>query len=396
MSLAGAVLAVALISTWGSVLSVWRCPGAHDRRARLVNMATEMGRSGWRPRGCACWTPVVAVGRGDRWQLATWLALFYTGFALVLQLLDPLEGAHAFAQAGSSLFTLGYTGPDTAQLSIVDYLAGSDRGGRGGPQIHAIPSHALQRLQPSRDRGHPAVQPRRDARMGTGDLARTRYGFTSADDGAVMDLFYLQWERWAADLSESHSNSPVLMRFRSPAILARGWSRWSPSWTRRRCGWPSHQTEHQRAKPDWPCGWGSAPWRSLAAMVRHPGDPDPDPDGDLHPSERKEDRHPCGHPAPCRHPPSWTSAPRDTLAATSGGGASNDQAVADMASPTSSTEIDARRRGPASASTATSSNDATDRFANRTPTLHLYDRPGSNLAPTRTTTSATGAARILT
>ena len=31
-----------------------------------------------------------------------------------------------------------------------------------------------------------------------------------------MDQFYLQWERWAADVSESHTNYPVLSRFRSP------------------------------------------------------------------------------------------------------------------------------------------------------------------------------------
>jgi len=35
-----------------------------------------------------------------------------------------------------------------------------------------------------------------------------------------MDAFYLQWERWAADLSESHTNYPVLTRFRSPAELS--------------------------------------------------------------------------------------------------------------------------------------------------------------------------------
>jgi hypothetical protein len=32
-----------------------------------------------------------------------------------------------------------------------------------------------------------------------------------------MDDFYLQWERWAADVAESHTNYRVLVSFRSPA-----------------------------------------------------------------------------------------------------------------------------------------------------------------------------------
>ena len=37
-----------------------------------------------------------------------------------------------------------------------------------------------------------------------------------------MPAFYAGWERWAADLSESHTNYPVLVRFRSPQPL-RSW-----------------------------------------------------------------------------------------------------------------------------------------------------------------------------
>jgi hypothetical protein len=32
--------------------------------------------------------------------------------------------------------------------------------------------------------------------------------------------FYANWERWAADVAESHSNYPILMRVRSPQPLA--------------------------------------------------------------------------------------------------------------------------------------------------------------------------------
>jgi hypothetical protein len=40
---------------------------------------------------------------------------------------------------------------------------------------------------------------------------------TDRDD---LPLFYMAWERWAADVAESHSNYPILMRFRSPQPLS--------------------------------------------------------------------------------------------------------------------------------------------------------------------------------
>ena len=55
-------------------------------------------------------------------QLVVWLVLFYLGFALILQALDRRGFGHALAQAGSSLLTLGYAGPDDAPLTAVDYV----------------------------------------------------------------------------------------------------------------------------------------------------------------------------------------------------------------------------------------------------------------------------------
>jgi hypothetical protein len=43
-------------------------------------------------------------------------------------------------------------------------------------------------------------------------LARSRYTITTAE----LPDFYRQWERWAADVAESHSSYPILLRFRSP------------------------------------------------------------------------------------------------------------------------------------------------------------------------------------
>jgi hypothetical protein len=43
-------------------------------------------------------------------------------------------------------------------------------------------------------------------------LARTRVGFVRQD----LAPLYSDWERWAADVAESHTTYPVLLRFRSP------------------------------------------------------------------------------------------------------------------------------------------------------------------------------------
>jgi hypothetical protein len=45
-------------------------------------------------------------------------------------------------------------------------------------------------------------------------LARSRYTITIGE----LPQFYRQWERWAADVAESHSSYPILLRFRSPHV----------------------------------------------------------------------------------------------------------------------------------------------------------------------------------
>ncbi|MGB8652703.1 MAG: hypothetical protein WCD35_18800 [Mycobacteriales bacterium] len=152
-------------------------------------------------------------------QLVAWLLLFYVGFALMLQPFDGRGARHAFAQAGSSLFTLGYAGPSGAPLTVIDYVAAAS-----GLVVVALQIGYLPTLYSAFNRRETEVT-LLSSRAGTPAwgpeiLARTRFGFGVEDEGAVMDSFYLAWERWAADVSESHTNYPVLTRFRSPAELS--------------------------------------------------------------------------------------------------------------------------------------------------------------------------------
>ena len=214
--LGGAAL---VLTTWGSVIRTLVVPRrSRDRTTLAVDRAVDAGyrlATRWvkgyeaRDRRLATQASTTILV-----QLATWLGLFYLGFGLLLSAFTDTP----FAQAGSSLFTLGYAGPDSTPLTVIDYVAAAT-----GLVVVALQVGYLPTLYAAFNRRETEVT-LLSSRAGTPAwgpeiLARTRFGFTTEDDGAVMDDFYLQWERWAADLSESHTNYPVLTRFRSPAAL---------------------------------------------------------------------------------------------------------------------------------------------------------------------------------
>jgi hypothetical protein len=221
----GAVIGgLLVVATWVSVLTVLVVPRrSHDRLSRAINGAVEaMYRLATRRvRGYLTRDRLLAgqASVAILVQLAVWLALFYLGFALMIHAFHERTARAAFAQAGSSLFTLGYAGPTDAPLSAVDYLAAAT-----GLVVVALQIGYLPTLYGAFNRRETSVT-LLSSRAGTPAwgpeiLARTRFGFEAADEGAVMDDFYLQWERWAADVAESHSNYPVLTAFRSPAKYA--------------------------------------------------------------------------------------------------------------------------------------------------------------------------------
>jgi hypothetical protein len=282
----GAVVGgLVVVVTWMSVLSVLVVPRrSRDRLSRAVNrtvagvyraVTSRLRSYERRDRVLAGLAPVAILT-----QLLVWLALFYLGFALVLHAVDAHTTRDAFSQAGSSLFTLGYAGPRDAPLSAVDYLAAAT-----GLVVVALQIGYLPTLYGAFNRRETEVT-LLSSRAGTPAwgpeiLARTRFGFDVGDEGAVMDDFYLQWERWAADVSESHTNYPVLTEFRSPgdyaswlvavvAVLdsAALWLALSPN--------RAPAVEARLA-----LRMGFSMLRSIAAALGLDVDDDPDPDGEL-------------------------------------------------------------------------------------------------------------------
>jgi hypothetical protein len=148
-------------------------------------------------------------------RLATWMAMFLLGYGLLLLPFVPGSPHHSFVEAGSSMFTLGFAPPAGASSTVGDYFAAYTGLIVVALQIGYLPTlySAFNRretevtLLMSRA-GLPAWGPEL--------LARTRFGIDDTDAlPALAELFDI-WERWSAELAESHTTYLSLVRLRSP------------------------------------------------------------------------------------------------------------------------------------------------------------------------------------
>ena len=149
-------------------------------------------------------------------MLVAWLAGFLLSYTFLLwPWHDTLAGASR--EAASSMFTLGFDATATAAPTVLDILAAAS-----GLIVVAVQIAYLPTLYSAFNRRETEVT-LLDARAGTPPwgpelLARTRYGMRTRTDD--MPEFFALWERWAADVAESHANYPVLVRFRSPQPMS--------------------------------------------------------------------------------------------------------------------------------------------------------------------------------
>ena len=150
--------------------------------------------------------PVATLGA----LLAIWLAGFVIGYGLLLWLSGG-SFADALREAGSSLFTLGFAARRGAEPSVVDFLAAAS-----GLVIVALQIAYLPTLYAAYNRRETEVTllgPRAGSpAWGPELLARAQM----AHGIEQLTVIYQAWERWSADVAESHSSYPSLLRFRSP------------------------------------------------------------------------------------------------------------------------------------------------------------------------------------
>jgi hypothetical protein len=152
-------------------------------------------------------------------QLAVWLVTFYVGYALLIWPSVPGIGT-AFTSVGPALWTFGephahgfyetavldtaaMAGLVTVTLQIA-YL----------PHLYAAFNHRENEIALLNSRaGTPSWGPEL--------LARTHYALGSGHSTLdTLPGFYREWERWAADVTESHVTYSPLVWFRSPSYEA--------------------------------------------------------------------------------------------------------------------------------------------------------------------------------
>jgi hypothetical protein len=142
------------------------------------------------------------------------------GYTLLIWSLVHRGLGLAFTEAGSSLFTLGFAEPTGSAPAAIVFAAAAT-----GLVIVTLQIAYLPTLYAAFNRRETEVA-LLNARAGVPCwgpelLARTHYALGSGVStlDTLPDL-YARWERWAADVAESHTTYLPLVRFRSPRPLS--------------------------------------------------------------------------------------------------------------------------------------------------------------------------------
>ena len=149
-------------------------------------------------------------------QLGAWLAIFLAGYTLALWPSQGRSITSALTEAGSSIFTLGFAEPPGTGPAVVVFIAAAT-----GMVVVALQIGYLPTLYAAFNRRETDVA-LLASRAGVPSfgpelLARQYYALGSGVSTLdTLPELYQQWERWAADVAESHTTYLPLVRFRSP------------------------------------------------------------------------------------------------------------------------------------------------------------------------------------
>jgi hypothetical protein len=279
---------VAAVATASTVLKTLVTPGARVGRLfalvdRILDSLFRFAGRGFpayeqRARLLALQAPVELIA-----LLATWMVLFLLSFALILW---PATRSlpDAILEAGSSMFTLGFAFSKRAGPEATDFIAAAT-----GMTVVALQIAYLPTLYAEFNRretevtlmtvrgGQPAWGPEL--------LARSRFTITTEE----LPVFYHQWERWAAEVAESHSSYPILLRFRSADPM----SSWLVSFLAvmdSAALWLAVAPDQAPVQARLCLSMGFRCLRQLASTLRMPHDEDPRPDAGIQLTREEFDR----------------------------------------------------------------------------------------------------------
>jgi hypothetical protein len=152
-------------------------------------------------------------------QLTVWLLSYLFGFALLLLPFTTGGLGYTLSQSGSAMTTIGFAAPANAPTKVIVVLAAFTSLGTLAMQIGYLPA-----LYGAYNRRETAVT-LLSARAGVPSwgpelLARTHYGLgTGTLSVSTLPGLYAEWERWAADVTESHRTYLPLVYLRSHRAL---------------------------------------------------------------------------------------------------------------------------------------------------------------------------------
>lgn len=208
-------------------------------------------------------------------QLLIWMLLLIFGFGLILWPLGPSTLPEALRQSGSSVLTLGFAATRTVPATIVSFVEAA-----AGLIVVALQIGYLPTLYAAFNRRETLVT-RLQSRAGEpawGPEILARHQLVASIGN--LGVLYDDWETWAADVAESHSNYRVLIWFRSPHPL-RSWI------VALLAVLDSAAIYHATCPTTTPpqarfvLRMGFTALRDLAASLRMPYDPDPRPDAPI-------------------------------------------------------------------------------------------------------------------
>lgn len=180
------------------------------RPLRRTYLAVGRGR---RQRNEPIHEPLLAAGEPVLLlvRLAIWMAIAVAGFALIVWGTSREPLARAVVESGSSVFTLGFaTRPGTVPAIVAFVAAGF------GLVVVALQIAYLPALYAAFNRRETLVT-MLESRAGTpawGPELLARHHLVGIQQN--LPALYADWERWAADVAESHTTYPALLWLRSP------------------------------------------------------------------------------------------------------------------------------------------------------------------------------------
>jgi hypothetical protein len=207
--------------------------------------------------------------------LFTWLALFLVGFGLMLWPLIGTDLPTAIREAGSSMLTLGFHTTERPAVTGLDFVFAAT-----GLVVVALQIAYLPTLYNAFNRRETLVT-MLESRAGSpawGPEILWRAKQVNLTDS--LPELYLEWERWSADVMESHTTYPVLIWFRSPHPL-RSWILGLLAVLDSAAMYNALAPERAPIEARLALRMGFTCLRNVASMLDIPFDPDPLPDAPI-------------------------------------------------------------------------------------------------------------------